>query len=184
MADNAVSFAVSYSWITGFSGSSAGKESACNAGDPSLIPRSGRYPGEGIGYPLQYCWASLVAQTVKNPPAMWETWVPSLGWEDPLEEGMATHCSILAWRSHMDRGAWQVELLLSFFEKQFFPWYLPLVDTECLTIGHQVIMRCELPFMNRLWSDIPIHNVGMHRTLLPIGSGIYDMRLSRSYRHK
>ena len=42
--------------------------------------------------------ASLVAQTVKNPPAMWETWVQSLGWEDPLEEGMATHSSILAWR--------------------------------------------------------------------------------------
>ena len=44
---------------------------------------------------------------VKNPPAMWETWVPSLGWEDPLEEGMATHSSILAWRIPMDRGAWQ-----------------------------------------------------------------------------
>ena len=50
--------------------------------------------------------ASLVAQTVKNPTAMRETWVPSLGWEDPLEEGMATHSSILAWRIPMDRGAW------------------------------------------------------------------------------
>ena len=49
----------------------------------------------------------LVAQTVKNLPAMWETWVQSLGWEDPLEEGMATHSSILAWRIPMDRGAWQ-----------------------------------------------------------------------------
>ena len=55
-------------------GSSAGKESACNAGDPSSIPRLGRSPGEGIGYPLQYSWASLVAQNVKNLPAMWETW--------------------------------------------------------------------------------------------------------------
>ena len=54
--------------------------------------------GEGIGYPLQYSWASLVAQLVKNLPAMRETWVGSLGWEDPLEEGMATHPSILAWR--------------------------------------------------------------------------------------
>ena len=54
-------------------------------------------PGEGIGYPLQYSWGSLVIQTVKNPPAMWETWVQSLGWEDPLEEDMATHSSILAW---------------------------------------------------------------------------------------
>ena len=51
---------------------------------------SGRSPEEGIGYPLQCYWASLVAQLVKNPPAMWETWVPSLGWEDPLEEGMTT----------------------------------------------------------------------------------------------
>ena len=59
----------------GFPGSSAGKESACNAGDPGSIPGSGRFPGEGIGCPLQYSWASLVAQTVKNPPAMQETWV-------------------------------------------------------------------------------------------------------------
>ena len=51
------------------------KESACNAGDPSLIPLSGRTTGEGIGYPVQYCWASLMAQLVKNPPAMWETCV-------------------------------------------------------------------------------------------------------------
>ena len=58
----------------------------------------GRSPGEGIGYPLQYSWASLVAQLVKNLPAMWETWVCSLGWEDPLEKGKATHSGILAWR--------------------------------------------------------------------------------------
>ena len=90
----------------GFSGSSAGKESACNAGDPGLIPGSGRSPGEGIGYPLQYSWASLMAQIVKNPFAMWETWVRSLGWEDPLEQGMATHSSLLTWRIPMDRGAW------------------------------------------------------------------------------
>ena len=88
-------------------GSSAGKESACNAGEPGLIPGLGRSPEEGMGYPLQYSWASLVAQTVKNPPAMWETWVRSLVWEDPLEEGMGTHSSILAWRILMDRGAWQ-----------------------------------------------------------------------------
>ena len=78
--------------------SSVAKESACNAGDPSSFPGSGRCAGEGIGYPLQYCWASLVAQLVKNPPAMRETWVQSLGWEDPLEKGKATHSSILAWR--------------------------------------------------------------------------------------
>ena len=59
---------------------------------------SGRSAGEGIGYPLQYSWASLVAQLVKNPPAMLETWVRSLGWEDPPEKGKATHFSILASR--------------------------------------------------------------------------------------
>ena len=53
--------------------------------------------GEGIGYPLWYSWVSLVDQMVKNPPAMWETWVQSLGWEEPLKEGMATHSCILAW---------------------------------------------------------------------------------------
>ena len=60
---------------------------ACNAGDPGLIPGSGRSPGEGIGYPLQYSWASLAAQLVMNPPAMWETWVWFLGWEVPVGEG-------------------------------------------------------------------------------------------------
>ena len=59
----------------GFPGSSAGKESACNAGDPGSIPGSERFPGKGIGYPLQYSRASLVAQMVKNPPVMWEAWV-------------------------------------------------------------------------------------------------------------
>ena len=91
----------------GVPGSSAGKESSCNAGDPSSIPGSGRSSGERMGYPLLYSWASPVAQMVKNLPAMWETWGQSLGWEDPLEEGMATPSSILAWRIPMDRGAQQ-----------------------------------------------------------------------------
>ena len=82
----------------GFPGSSPGKEPACNTGDPSLIPGSGRSPGERIGYPLQCSWASLVTQMVKNLPAMWETWVRSLSWEDALEKEMATHSRILAWR--------------------------------------------------------------------------------------
>jgi len=81
-----------------FPHSSVGKELACNAGDPASTPGSGRSTGEGIGYPLQYSQASLVAQLVKNPPAMQETWVPSLGWEDLLEKGKATHSSILDWR--------------------------------------------------------------------------------------
>ena len=111
----------------GFPDGSDGKESACNVGDLCLIRGLGRSPWEGNGYPLQYSglenfmdrgtwqatvhgvaksqtwlsnfhFASLVAQLVKNPPAMRETWVPSLGWEDPLEKGKATHFSILDWR--------------------------------------------------------------------------------------
>ena len=89
----------------GFPGSSAGKESACSAGDPSSIPgkipwRRDRLPSSSI---LGLPW---LAQMVKNLPAMWETWVRSLGWEDPLEEGMATHSS-LAQRIPRDRGAWR-----------------------------------------------------------------------------
>ena len=82
-----------------FSGSSAGKEPTCNAGDPCSIPRLRKSPGEGIGYPLQYSWASLMAQTVKNPRAVQDMWVQSLGWKDPMVEVMATHFSILAWKS-------------------------------------------------------------------------------------
>ena len=78
--------------IQGFPHSSVGKESACNAGDTGSMPGLGRSSGEGIGYPLQYSWASLVAQLVKNLPTMRETWVWSLGWEDP-------HSSILAWKT-------------------------------------------------------------------------------------
>ena len=72
------------SLICFFPGSPVGKESTCNAGDPSSIPGSGRSTGKRIGYPIQYSWASLVAQLVKNPPA---TWVQSLGWDDPLKKG-------------------------------------------------------------------------------------------------
>ena len=67
-------------------------------GDLGSIHGLGRSPGEGISYLLQYSWAFLMAQLVRNLPAMWETWVQSLGWEDPLEMGKATHSSILAWR--------------------------------------------------------------------------------------
>ena len=88
---------VTYNTYQGFPDSSVDKVS-CNAGYPSSIPGLGRSDAEGIGYPLQYSWASLVAQLIKNPPAMWENWVWSLGWEDPLEKGKATHSSILAWR--------------------------------------------------------------------------------------
>ena len=92
-------------WEVGFPGSSAGKESACNAEDPGSIPGLGRSPGETIGYPLQYSWASLVAQMVKNLPAMWETWVPSLGRKKSPggEHGNPLQYSCL--ENPMDRGA-------------------------------------------------------------------------------
>ena len=93
------------SYLSGFPHSSVGREYACNVGDPSSIPGLGRPPEEGIGYPLQYSWACLVAQVVKNSPSVQGTWVWSLGWEDPLEEVMAAHSSILAWRILTDRGA-------------------------------------------------------------------------------
>ena len=96
----------SSSVLVGFPGSSAGKESTCNARDPSSIPGMGKSTLDGIGYPLQYSWAFLGAQMVKNLPATWETWVQFLDWEDPLDEGMATHSGILAWRITMDKGAW------------------------------------------------------------------------------
>ena len=93
-------------FLWGFPDSSIGKESACNAEDPGSIPGLGRSFGEGIGYPLQYSWACLVAQLVKNPPAMWETWVRFLGWKDPLQKGKATHSSILAWRIPQTVWSW------------------------------------------------------------------------------
>ena len=90
----------------GFPGSSTGKESTCNVGEPSSIPRSGRSPGERIGYPLHPLQSSFgfpqPKELVKNSPAMQETWVRSMGWEDPLEEDMATRSSILPWRIPMD----------------------------------------------------------------------------------
>ena len=75
-----------------------------------MFPGLGRFTGEGIDYTLQYSWSSLVAQLVKNLPAVQETLVQFLGWEDSLEEGMAIHSSILPWRIPMDRGAWQATI--------------------------------------------------------------------------
>ena len=100
----------------GFLCGSTDKESTCNTGDPG----SGRSAGEGIGYPLQYSWASLEAQLVKNLPAIWETWVRSLGWEDPLEKGTAAHSSILAWKIPWGRKELDMAARLSLFT--FMHW--------------------------------------------------------------
>ena len=105
---HAYRYILAYAFNRGFPNSSVGKESACNAGDPSSIPGSGRSPGEGKSYSLQYSWASLVFQLVKNPPAMQETWVRSLGWEDLLEKEMAIHPVLLPGKSHGRRAWWAV----------------------------------------------------------------------------
>ena len=89
-------------WHKGFPDSSVCKEFACNAGDPGSILELRRSPGEGIGYPFQYSWAFLVAQLIKNWPAMWETWVRSHDWEDALEKGKATHSSISGLENSME----------------------------------------------------------------------------------
>ena len=86
----------------GFPDSSVSKESACSAGDPSSIPGLRRSAGVGIGYPLQYSWASLVAQLIKKLPAIQETWLRSLGWEDPLEKGKATSLQYSGLENSMD----------------------------------------------------------------------------------
>ena len=98
--------------------SSVGKESTCNAGDPSSIPESGRSPGDRIGYPLHYSWASLVAQLVKNQPATNAGDLGSIpGLEDPLEKGKGTHSSILAWRI-----SWMETCLPSYPKVNLFTW--------------------------------------------------------------
>ena len=100
-------FCIYFMIALGSPGGSDGKESSCNARDLGLIPGSGRSLGEGLGHPLQDSWASPVAQMVKNLPATWETWIQSLGWEDPLKKaiGNPPQCSCL--ENSMDRGAWQ-----------------------------------------------------------------------------
>ena len=87
---------------------SLGKESVCNVGDPGSTPGSGRSAGKGISYPLQYSCVPFVAQLVKNLSTVWETWVWSLGWEDPLEKGKATHSSIGTWIIHRVGHDWVI----------------------------------------------------------------------------
>ena len=89
----------------GFPGSSASKELACNAVDPGSIPGSGRPPGEGNGYLLQFTWASLVTHMARNQPAMRETWVQSLGWEDPqCSKALKSSCVWRRFRKILRKG--------------------------------------------------------------------------------
>ena len=96
---------LTWCFILGFPDSSAGKDTTCRVGHPGLTSGWGRSP-EWIGYPFQYSWTFQVTQMVKKPPALQETCIWFLGWEFPLEEGMATHSCTLAWRITMDREAW------------------------------------------------------------------------------
>ena len=117
-------------------GGSAGREPTCNAGDLGLTPELRRSPGKGIGHPLQYSWASPVAQTVKYLPAMRKTWIWALAWEDPLEKAKVTHSSILAWRIPWTHGVSKSQTQLSNFHFYFLPeaeltWLpLPLNDLQ------------------------------------------------------
>ena len=138
----------------GFPSSSGGKESACNIGDPGLIPGSGRSPGEGIDYPLYFSWVYLVAQMVKNPPAKQETWVQSLGWEDPLEEGMATHSSILAWR--IFNSNIHVPLSLPQYKKQNS---ICIFTSSCAPTSPEVTVTLDLVFILSLLFFIVYPNV-------------------------
>ena len=90
-----------------FAGSSASKESACDAGDPSAIPELGRPPGEGLSQPLLYSWASLVVHMVYNLLIMQEIWAQSLVWEYPLEEGHGNSLQYSCLGNPMNRGAWR-----------------------------------------------------------------------------
>ena len=135
----------------------SGPESAFNAGDPGSIPGPGRSAGEGIGYPLQYSWVSLMVQLVKNLPAMWETLVWSLGWEDPLETGKAAHSSILAWRI-----PWTVESMG--LQKVGHNFHFHFFDTE---VGFLILscMSCLCsfninPLSTILFANIFSHSVG------------------------
>ena len=111
--------------ISFWNGGFPGKESVCNAGDSGSIPGSGRSSGEGVGYSLPYSEASLVAQLVKNPPAVWKTWVQSLAWEYPLEKGTATHSNILAWRI-----PWTIQSI-----------YIQYIQTICYIV-HRLYSLC------------------------------------------
>ena len=122
-----------------FPHSSVGKESACNAGDPGSIPGWGRSPGKGIGYPLQYSWASLVAQLVKNLPATWETWVQSLGQEDPPGEGKGYPRQYCGLENSMDcivHGVTKCRTWLSDFH------FLSLSPPSCYFRWFSIAIRC------------------------------------------
>ena len=121
-----------------------------NAGDLGSIPGSGRSTGEGLGYPLQCSWASLVAQLVKNPPAMLETWVQSLSWEDTLEKGKATHSSILAWRI-----PWTVKFMKSQRVRHHWATFSSLSSHVLAIVNNAAVNTgVHVSFYGFLWTEV------------------------------
>ena len=133
-------------------GGSAGKESTCNAGDPGSIPGSGISPGEGIGSPLQYSWTSLVAQMVKNPPLMQETWVQSLGWKIPWRREQLPTPVLSPGELHEQRNL-----------AGYSPWgFKESNTTEQLSLSNGILFRCK-----KEWGDDTHDNIdepGRHYT--------------------
>ena len=161
----------------GFPDSSVGKESACNAGDPGSIPGSGRFPEEWIGYPLWYPWASFVAQLVKNPPAMQETWVLSLGSKDPLEKGKVTHSGFWPKEFHADltvivyivieqfaeeTGSYSVfiQLLLHILQRLLFCKVVAYFSI-CLIVCLFVHNYCYFKYLFFLWDSSQLDHAGL-----------------------
>ena len=134
--------------VKGLPDSSVGKEPACNTGNPSSIPGSGRSSGEGIGYPLQYSWASLVAQLVKNPPAMWETRIQSLG------------CGIGKWLKLKLQSQISKTLarLFNLFEPFFILFYFIMEGFPCGSAGKESIF-----YARETWVQSHFHSLSEHR---------------------
>ena len=149
------------------------KNLPANAGDIGSSPGSGSSPGEGIDYPFQYSWASLVAQLVKNAPAMWETWVWSLGWENPLEEGMATHSSILAWRipwTGETGGLYSME-----YQGVRHDWGTkpkPMSFSDRISLVHPFYHPFCLPPQTLLWINTDTHGGSRSALMCPMGSAV------------
>ena len=154
-------------WAGIITNSSTGKESICNAGDPSLIPGLGRSAEEGIGYWLQYSWTSLVAQLAKNLPAMQETWVWPLGWEDPLGKGNGYPLQYTGLENSMDYIVHGVTKSQTWLNDFHF-----LLCMKC-TLGILIFLTSSLVFPILLFSSISLH-WSLKKAYLPLLAIIWN----------